>query len=165
MSKISGKPIGNVHNGFHSTSIIALQLEKQDVQKKNMQLVEMYNEKKAKAAQNEQLYNKLKARVMLGRVQTAATATADQMSAMAGRDHGGGINSGGHGTTSHPFPIQPLQRHQERFPVDQNGVEQLHTHQRSGSGSNNSAADDAMAMPPPGRPGPGFSNGKHLASY
>ena len=142
---------------------VALQVEKDDVHKKNKQLIEMYQDKKAKATQNEELYNRLKSRVMASRVQTAAQSAANQMSAMAGMNslgHGNDVRSVGHGLIGQQFPIKPLRRHQERFPVDQNSMEQLHTRQRSGSGSNNGGVDDTMAMPPPRRAGAGFSNGE-----
>lgn len=131
---------------------LALELERNDIHKKNIELIELYREKQRKAAQTEELYTKLKRKVMMSRVHTAATDTANQtVNAISGL-RSAGPSAGMSAREHQKYSIRPLQRYEDRFPVDQNGVEQLHSHQRSGSNSNHSAIDDSIAMPPPNRP-------------
>ncbi|RAK76834.1 uncharacterized protein BO72DRAFT_430028 [Aspergillus fijiensis CBS 313.89] len=162
-----------IHNA--NSEISALQARISDMQttqeqlrKKNQELVDMYREKCTRFTQITNLYNLLKSRAMKSQMQTAATDSVHQT------------------LNSLPLPLPPLahsQSHQtsmppqtplHRYPVDREGVEQLHRHQRSGTGSSKGAATqqqkqkkkqkqnaDAVAMPPPLPPGRLLGDPRH----
>ena len=108
----------------------------------------MYREKSKKHAQTQHLYDTLKKRILMSQVETAASDNVTQtLKTMSSGTRPGTFNgigfarSGVHGTNT------PLERQSNRIPVNENGVEQLHRHQRQGSGSQ--ASGDMAAMPPP----------------
>ncbi|KAI2841553.1 hypothetical protein CBS147320_8699 [Aspergillus niger] len=148
-----------VHNA--NSEISALQARISDMEtaqdqlrKKNQELVDMYREKCKKFTQMTNLYNILKTRAMRSQMQTAATDTVSQAldSLTASRNNPTGLVPG-HQESSRP-PHTPMSRQLNVYPVNQEGVEQIHRHQRSGTGSSkgNKQKTDIAAMPPPSRP-------------
>ncbi|GCB20182.1 E3 ubiquitin-protein ligase CCNB1IP1 [Aspergillus awamori] len=148
-----------VHNA--NSEISALQARISDMEtaqdqlrKKNQELVDMYREKCKKFTQMTNLYNILKSRAMRSQMQTAATDTVSQAldSLTASRNNPTGLVPG-HSESSRP-PHTPMSRQLNVYPVNQEGVEQIHRHQRSGTGSSkgNKQKTDIAAMPPPSRP-------------
>ncbi|GLB02189.1 hypothetical protein AtubIFM57258_003531 [Aspergillus tubingensis] len=131
-----------------------MQTAQDQLRKKNQELVDMYREKCKKFTQMTNLYNILKSRAMRSQMQTAATDTVSQAldSLTASRNNLSELVPR-HAETSRP-PQTPLSRQSNVYPVNQEGVEQLHRHQRSGTGSSKGRREktDAAAMPPPSRP-------------
>ncbi|KAJ5120817.1 uncharacterized protein N7515_010205 [Penicillium bovifimosum] len=129
-----------------------MQSAQEDLQRKNQELNDLYRDKHNKLAQMTNLYNLLKARAMRSRMQTAASDTVSQ------------ALSSLHAPPSVPVPLSDISakpasatRHPKTptFPVNTDGVEQLHRHQRSGTGSSKRAKTNTpgeAAMPPPARP-------------
>jgi protein FAM50 len=125
-------------------SLPALGVDYKTLQQKNQDLVELYKEKNRKHQQTQHMYDVLKKRVMMGQVHTAASENANHTLQS--------INAGGPPETvngmqnmnTHDPSANPNQP--SRLAQFDNGVEQLHTHQRSGSSHNGS---DVGAMPPP----------------
>lgn len=124
----------------------------------------MYREKCKKFTQMTNLYNILKSRAMRSQMQTAATDTVSQTldSLTASRNNLSELVPR-HTETSRP-PQTPLSRQSNVYPVNQEGVEQLHRHQRSGTGSSKGRREktDVAAMPPPSRPTDIRSKRMHL---
>ncbi len=123
-----------------------MQMDQDKLKADNTNLVAAFREKNRKHQQTQELYDRLKRKEMLAQTQSAAYESVDEVLGSVSRRR-----------SKDPLaPIEPYQsipRHQEQrdphhFPVDRNGVEQLHTHQRSGSnGSRNS--EGRMPPPPP----------------
>ncbi|KAJ5178576.1 Zinc finger RING-type [Penicillium coprophilum] len=147
-----------IHNA--NTEILSLQNKlsdmqstQEDLQKKNQELNDMYRDKNNKLAQMTNLYNLLKARAMRSRMQTAASDTVSQALSS--------LNAPPPVSVSRPdVPARPsaqVTRHPKTptFPVNPDGVEQLHRYQRSGTGSSKRARTRTpreAPMPPPVRP-------------
>lgn len=145
-----------------------MQANQEQLHKKNQELVELYREKCKKFTQITNLYNLLKSRAMRSRMQTAASDTVFQTlnSPSSYRNAlpppSTSASNQQHIPTSHP-PQTPSSRAYNAYPVDQDGVEQLHRYQRSGTGSSKGAKKkaDAAAMPPPSRVGGNARNCKY----
>ncbi|EAW06745.1 uncharacterized protein ACLA_084400 [Aspergillus clavatus NRRL 1] len=146
-----------IHNA--NTEISTLQNRLNDMQttqdqlrKKNQELVDLYREKCKKFAQITNLYNLLKSRAMRSQMQTAASDTVSQalgsLATTANQPLPSGLSKSGN--ISRP-PQTPLSRQSNPFPINVEGVEQLHRHQRSGTGSSKGVNQKAhnAAMPPP----------------
>ncbi|KKK12414.1 hypothetical protein ARAM_002330 [Aspergillus rambellii] len=144
-----------IHNA--NTEISTLQTRLADMQraqeqltKKNQELVDMYREKCKKFSQITNLYNLLKSRAMRSQMQNAAVSQA--LNSLDTPRNGptslAPKSAGGTGPPQTPSTYQP-----KVYPVDPDGVEQLHRHQRSGTGSSKGAKKkaDASTMPPPNR--------------
>jgi E3 ubiquitin-protein ligase CCNP1IP1 len=108
----------------------------------------MYREKSKKHAQTQYLYDTLKKQILMSQVETAASENVAQtLKTMANGTRPGTFNgigvvqAGGHGTNA------ARERPSHDVPINENGVEQLHRHQRQGAGSQTSG--DMAAMPPP----------------
>ena len=131
-----------------------MQTSQDQLRKKNQELVDMYREKCKKFTQMTNLYSLLKSRAMRSQMQTAATDTVSQAlnSLNVLRNDPSGLASRPP-ETSGP-PQTPLSRQSNVYSINQEGVEQLHRHQRSGTGSSKGAKQkaDTAAMPPPSRP-------------
>ncbi|GKZ24093.1 hypothetical protein AbraCBS73388_010711 [Aspergillus brasiliensis] len=147
-----------IHNA--NTEISALQARIKDMQtaqdqirKKNHELVDMYREKCKKLTQVTNLYNILKSRAMRSQMQTAATDTVSQALGSLTTSRNNPSELVPRPETSR-LPHPPSSKHSKVFPVNQEGVEQLHRYQRSGTGSSkgNKQKTDVAAMPPPSRP-------------
>ncbi|GAQ03086.1 E3 ubiquitin-protein ligase CCNB1IP1 [Aspergillus lentulus] len=146
-----------IHNA--NTEISALQAKLNDMQateeqlrKKNQELVDLYREKCKKFAQITNLYNLLKSRAMRSQMKTAASDTVSRTLNSLGNSGNEPSVSG----MSRPMgvsrpPQTPTSRQGNPHPVNLEGVEQLHRHQRSGTGSSKGAKQkvDAAVMPPP----------------
>lgn len=133
-----------------------MQATHEQLQKKNQELVDLYREKCKKFSQITNLYNLLKSRAMRSHMQTAASDSVSQ----ALNSLGASRNDPSASASNRPLgPLMPMQtpshRQKNIFPVDQEGVEQLHRYQRSGTGSSKGTKKrtDTSAMPPPSLPG------------
>ncbi|RDW79020.1 uncharacterized protein DSM5745_05872 [Aspergillus mulundensis] len=129
-----------------------MQTAQEQLRKKNQELADMYREKCKKFTQITHLYNVLKSRAMRSQMQTAAATQAiSSLEAQAPRNVPAGLAVQNLGVTAPPQT--PSAYPQRSYPVDLEGVEQLHRHQRSGTGSSKGAKqNDAITMPPPNRP-------------
>ncbi|KAJ9405503.1 hypothetical protein DTO045G8_6720 [Paecilomyces variotii] len=134
-----------------------MELNQQHLHKKNQELVEMYREKCKKHAQMTNLYNLLKNRAMRSQMQTAASDTvSNTLNSLPGARNEP-LTTASHSRLVSQIPqTAPSRPPHNQYPVDQEGVEQLHRYQRSGSGSSRGAnrRDESSMMPPPQiRPG------------
>ncbi|KAL3446856.1 hypothetical protein BJX65DRAFT_105222 [Aspergillus insuetus] len=141
-----------IHNANTELSTMQSRLSaaQEQLRKKNHELVEMYREKCKKFSQITNLYNLVKSRAMRSQMQTAAATQAVNSLELPRHDPVA--------LAANPFavsapPQTPSMYQQQAYPVHLEGVEQLHQHQRSGTGSSKGRqAADAIAMPPPSRP-------------
>ncbi|KAJ5873820.1 uncharacterized protein N7529_002250 [Penicillium soppii] len=147
-----------VHNA--NTEILAMQSKisdmqsaQEELQKKNQELNDMCRDKTNKLAQMTNLYNLLKTRAMRSRMQTAASDTVSQALTSLNVPVPVSIPLANHLplvlTSASKFPKTPP------FPVNTDGVEQLHRHQRSGTDSSKRAktkTPSESSMLPPTRP-------------
>jgi E3 ubiquitin-protein ligase CCNP1IP1 len=125
----------------------------EDLQKKNQELNDMYRDKNNKLAQMTNLYNLLKARAMKSRMETAASDTVSQ--ALSSLNAPPPVSVSRPDTSALPSATITRNPKTPTFPVNQDGVEQLHRHQRSGTGSSKRAKTKTSReapMPPPARP-------------
>lgn len=130
-----------------------MQSSQEDLQKKNQELNDMYRDKNNKLAQMTNLYSLLKARAMRSRMQTAASDTVSQTLSSLNAPPPTSITR----SEVPALPPAPATRNPKTptFPVNQDGVEQLHRYQRSGTGSSKRARTRTpreAPMPPPARP-------------
>ena len=133
-----------------------MQATHEQLQKKNQELVDLYREKCKKFSQITNLYNLLKSRAMRSHMQTAASDSVSQALNSLGASRNDPSASASNKPLGPQIPLQtPSHRQQYIFPVNQEGVEQLHRYQRSGTGSSKGARKrtDTSAMPPPSLPG------------
>ncbi|OAX85379.1 hypothetical protein ACJ72_00227 [Emergomyces africanus] len=125
-----------------------MQISQEQLQKKNHELVEIYREKCKKHAQVTNLYNLLKSRAMRSQIQTAASDSVTQV-----LESLGGAPKSSSSIEDLYRPLTSLapspRRSPVRYPTTSMGVEQLHRHQRSGSGGATKNRLDSAAMPPP----------------
>ncbi|KAL2849545.1 hypothetical protein BJY01DRAFT_262198 [Aspergillus pseudoustus] len=155
-----------IHNA--NTELSAMQARLSDMQtahdqlrKKNQELVEMYREKCKKFSQITNLYNLVKSRAMRSQMQTAAASQAINSLDLP-RNNSVSLATNLFGVSAPPQTPSTYQ--QRAYPVDPEGVEQLHRHQRSGTGSSKgkqAAADTAAMPPPPSRPITALRRGIH----
>jgi E3 ubiquitin-protein ligase CCNP1IP1 len=160
--KWSTKPIHNyricrtrskVRTSSSSRNVIltynpGLTIDSRNLHQKNNELIEMYREKSKKHAQTQHLYDTLKKRILMSQVETAASDNVAQtLKTMASGTRPGTFNGVGFAQVGGPGTNPARERQSNNIPVNENGVEQLHRHQRQGSGSYTSG--DAAAMPPP----------------
>lgn len=134
-----------------------MQATQEQLQRKNQEMADLYREKSKKLTQMTNLYNLLKARAMRSRMQTAASDTVSQTLDLFSARNPFSVSVPASGPTlmpSAPAPA-PCPPQTPSLPVNNDGVEQLHRFQRSGTGSSRrvrSKAADAVTMPPPHRP-------------
>ena len=125
--------------------------DRQSLDQKYEDLFHQYQEKNKKHAQTQKLYDTLKQKVMVEKMEPAADNDVNQtmlsINAMAQaerlhQDHG----------SKHGFrPLAPpnlTERTMPRYGPVQEGLERLHPHQRSGSSAAGSATDQIRMMPP-----------------
>lgn len=130
-----------------------MQASQEQLQKKNQEIVDLYRDKCKKFTQITNLYNLLKSRAMRSQLQTAASDTVSSALNIMGRPGNAPPVSAPTTLLAASVPPQtPTSFPQNAFPVNQDGVEQIHRHQRSGTGSSKKAKSGIAAMPPPGRP-------------
>lgn len=126
-----------------------MQSAQADLQKKNQELNDICRDKTSKLSQMTNLYNLLKSRAMRSRMQSAASDTVSQaLSSLNAPPVSIPIAacSPPVSTSISKFPKTPP------FPINKDGVEQLHRHQRSGTGSSKRARANTpreTPMPPP----------------
>lgn len=130
-----------------------MQSAQEYLQRKNQDLNDLYRDKNNKLAQMTSLYNLLKARAMRSRMQTAASDTVSQALLSLNAPPSVSIPL----SDALPVPPVPNKRNPKTptFSVNKDGVEQLHRHQRSGTGSSKRAKTRTTRegpMPPPSRP-------------
>ena len=108
-----------------------MQLDQDNLKQENTQLATVLREKTRKHQQTQELYDRLKRREMTAATQSAAFESADEVV--------GNVSSQQRFNNSQHHPTGPrsqAQRDLQALQVDHNGVEKVHTHQRSGSGNN-----------------------------
>jgi E3 ubiquitin-protein ligase CCNP1IP1 len=130
-----------------------MQLTQDQLQKKNEELISLYQEKCKKHTQMTNLYNLLKGRALRSQIQTAASDSVSQT--LKSLPHAGNVRPGG---SMMPQTATAASRHFNALsstekPALDNSRERLFRHQRSGSASSKSKEGrltaDAMGMPPP----------------
>lgn len=134
------------------TGNLDMQTTEEQLRKKNQELVDLYREKCKKFAQITNLYNLLKSRAMRSQMKTAASDTVTQTLNSLGNSGNEPSVSGLSRPVSVSRPPQtPASRQGNPHGVNLEGVEQLHRHQRSGTGSSKGAKQkgDVAVMPPP----------------
>ena len=109
-----------------------MQIDQDRLKQENTQLVAAFREKSRKHQQTQELYDRLKRKEMTAATQSAAFESVDEVL----------------GNVSNQQRFVSPQHHtraraQRDFHVDHNGVEKVHTHQRSGS------SNSGGMMPPP----------------
>ncbi|KAJ5718441.1 cyclin [Penicillium malachiteum] len=128
-----------------------LQASQEELKKKNQELVDQYREKSKKLSQMTTLYNLLKARTLHSQMETAAadsvTKALKTPTSRSGLKPGAVTPSGSSYAPSiqtisrAPLPrasssresVSTISIPRTSFPVDADGVEQLHPYQKSGS--------------------------------
>lgn len=142
-----------------------MQTTQDQLHKKNHDLAELYREKSKKFTQVTNLYNILKSRAMRTQMQSAASDSVSRALDSLARNESATPMPvsmpmpGGGKPVEVSHPQTPRQHHM--YPVNRDGVEQLHRYQRSGTGSSKGKRHDIVAptatttgaMPPPSRPG------------
>lgn len=128
-----------------------MQTAQEQLCKKNQELADMYREKCKKFTQITHLYNVLKSRAMRSQMQNAAASQAFNDLEIS---RNGPANLVSQTHNAQAPPQTPSAFHQGTHPVDLDGVEQLHRHQRSGTGSSKGTKQKSIptAMAPPSRP-------------
>lgn len=140
-----------------------MQTSQEQLQKKNQELFDMYREKSKKFTQITNLYNLLKSRAMKSQMQTAASDSVSQaLDSIAPSRHQPSTSVPNRPTSIPQVPQTPSSK--QYYPVDQEGVEQLHRYQRSGTGSSKGRKRNDISMPPPSRPA-GTGAGKNNILY
>lgn len=146
--------------------------------KKNQEIADLYREKSKKFTQITNLYNLLKSRAMKSQMETAVSGTVTQaLDSMSSSRNSVPLPAPQPQPTPAPprrppapppttttstssqrvfipnLPLTPSARFRNTHPVNQEGAEQLHSYQRSGTGSSRGVKRkmDMTAMPPPSR--------------
>lgn len=140
-----------------------MQLAQDQLQKKNDELIILYQEKCKKHTQMTNLYNLLKSRAMRSQIQTAASDSVSQTLKSLPQATGNTRLNG----SLLPQTAMTASRHFDALPStekrsNKSSTERLFRHQRSGSASSKSKEDrfmaDVGAMPPPQLPFSGMIN-------
>ena len=132
----------------------------------NTNLVAAFRDKQRKHQQTQELYDRLKRKEMTAATQSAAFESVDEVLGHPQPGLGYGVSRQSQYSASNA-KIRP---HEFQPRVDHNGIEQVHTHQRSGSFNSGGSGGGRGTMPPPPppalyRPGRGsntFGHGKGL---
>ncbi|KAJ5894793.1 Zinc finger RING-type [Penicillium taxi] len=143
-----------------------LQATQEQLQKKNQELIDLYRQKSKKLSQVTNLYNLLKARAMRSQMQTTASNTAlETLQGISSRDGTATLIASAN-PSQMPALMKPRTPRAPSFPISPEGIERLHRHQRSGTGSSRGLkTSDAITMPPPKNwLNPGGYNGKASTS-
>ncbi|BCR90289.1 uncharacterized protein ACHE_60175S [Aspergillus chevalieri] len=146
-----------IHNANSEISTLQarlsdMQTAQEQLKKKNQELFEMYRDKSRKFTQITNLYNLLKSRAMKSQMQTAASDSVSQALNSLGSRNGVSTSASNRPMSMARDPQTPSSKQYGNYPVNQEGVEQLHRYQRSGTGSSKGRRDDIVTMPPPSRP-------------
>ena len=132
-----------------------MQIDTDKLKTENNNLVAAYREKTRKHQQTQELYDRLKRKEMTAATQSAAFESVDEVLGNVSNRQGYTNNPQHHSA----IPRPQAQRGFQHFSVDRNGIEQLHTHQRSGS---NNSQGNAELMPPPPLRRPGGIGGNNF---
>lgn len=121
-----------------------MQIDQDRLKAENMNLIGAYREKSRKHQQTQELYDRLKRKEMTAATQSAAFDSVDEVLGNASSRQGFGNSAAiqHHYTAARP----QANRDFEPYQLDHNGVERVHTHQRSGSAH---SQDNGGSMPPP----------------
>ena len=132
-----------------------MKLDSDKLKTENTNLVAAYREKQRKHQQTQELYDRLKRREMTSATQSAAFESADDVLGTSHYRHeyGAAIHSRQHPTSQE----RPAQREFQPPHLDHNGIEQVHSHQRSES--NNGQGSSGSMPPPPLIRRPGVTSG------
>lgn len=158
LSKQMDKVIHNANSEISALQIKVSEMQhaQEELEKKNHELADLYKDKSKKFNQITNLYNLLKTRSMKSQIQSAASDSVSQTlnSLSHIHDEPSVATLPQHQSLVNPPPQTPSSGQPSTYAALQDGVEQLHRYQRSGTGSSRGAKRkfDAMAMPPPGRP-------------
>ncbi|KAJ5714663.1 uncharacterized protein N7483_011844 [Penicillium malachiteum] len=143
-----------------------LQASQEELKKKNQELVDQYREKSKKLSQMTTLYNLLKARTLHSQMETAAansvTKTLKTNSSRSGQPTVATPSGSSYApslpnipqtsfprTSSSRESVSTISVPRTSFPVDADGVEQLHLYQKSGSaGSGSSSRSNRVSKTP-----------------
>ena len=110
----------------------------------NTNLVAAYREKQRKHQQTQELYDRLKRRDMTAVTQSAAFESVDEV---LNHSHSrSGYDAPMYSHQHSPTHAKQVQRDFQPSRVDRNGIEQVHSHQRS---STNGSKGSGGLMPPP----------------
>ncbi|KAG2420513.1 hypothetical protein HFD88_000125 [Aspergillus terreus] len=125
-----------IHNANAEISTLQTKLsdmkkEHDQLQKKNQELVDMYREKSKKFTQITNLYNLLKSRSMRPQIQNAASDSISQTLKSLVPQNAAPMQS----TLSNQPSTISSPRPPDVFPLNREGVDQIHRYQRSGTGS------------------------------
>ena len=120
------------------------------MQQKNQELIELYRDKSRKHAQTQHLYDTLKKRILMSQVETAASDNVNQtLRSLANTISRPETYSGSVNQQTHGMGVERIHSgNADHISIDEHGVEQLHRHQRQGSGSHTSEHIHAMPLPP-----------------
>ncbi|MCJ1230733.1 hypothetical protein MMC12_007407 [Toensbergia leucococca] len=135
-----------------------IQVDQDKLKNDNTNLVAAFREKSRKHQQTQELYDRLKRKEMTAATQSAAFDSVDEVLGSVASSRQGNLGTS-HYPHNHAYQSDSRaqgQRDFPQFPLDHNGVEQLHTHQRSGN--NGSGGSGGMMAPPPPRRAAGFVN-------
>ncbi|KAL2819792.1 hypothetical protein BJX63DRAFT_361754 [Aspergillus granulosus] len=148
--QLSQLPSAVKRKGYrHYLLVSRFLLHLSQLRKKNQALVEMYREKCKKFSQITNLYNLAKSRAMRSQMQTAVASQA--LNSLDGPRAPVALVANPSSVSAHPQTQTACQ--QRAYSVDLERVEQLHRHQRGGTGSlKGKQAAEAAAMLPPSRP-------------
>lgn len=125
-----------------------MQASQEQLQKKNQELFEMYRDKSKKFTQITNLYNLLKSRAMKSQMQTAASDSVSQALNSLGSRNEVSTSASNRPMSMARDPQSPSSKQYGNYLFNQEGVEQLHPYQRSGTGSSNGRKkDDIVTMP------------------
>ncbi|KAK4692020.1 E3 ubiquitin-protein ligase CCNP1IP1, partial [Lecanoromycetidae sp. Uapishka_2] len=123
-------------------SLKYMQIDQDRLKNENRDLVAAYREKSRKHQQTQELYDRLKRREMTAATQSAAFDSVDEVL-------GNVSNQPRFSNPQHNSNINRSQAQRSFLPphVDHNGIEKVHSHQRSGSA--NSGGGGGLMPPPP----------------
>lgn len=109
---------------------LALQVDKEKLQSDNTSLVAAFRDKSRKHQQTQELYDRLKRKEMTAATQSAALESVDEALGNVTSRHG--VQQKPQAQQHHRMSHAQGQRDFVQLPLDHNGHEQVHSHQRSG---------------------------------
>lgn len=133
-----------------------MQIDQDRLKAENTSLVAAYRDKQRKHQQTQELYDRLKRKEMTAATQFAAFDSVDEvLGNVSGRQvFGASMHPQQQPAVSGDSAVRGL----HTTHVDRNGIEQVHTHQRSGS-THSQGSGELMPPPPLHRPGGADGNG------
>ncbi|KAL9044393.1 MAG: hypothetical protein Q9214_002465 [Letrouitia sp. 1 TL-2023] len=110
--------------------ILALQVDKEKLQSDNTSLVAAFRDKSRKHQQTQELYDQLKRKEMTAATQSAALESVDEALGNVPSRHG--VHQKSQAQPHHFMSHAQGQQDFVQLPLDHNGHEKVHSHQRSG---------------------------------